>query len=442
MIKLRAYQEEMLEAARGSYRAGHKRPCLVAPCGAGKTVIVAEMARLSTARGNNVLFLAHRRELIEQTERTFQRAGVDMTLCTVGMVQTVCRHLSDITPPDLIIVDENHHAKAASYRKVLDAFPAAKVIGVTATPVRLDGSGLGDVNDDLVQGVSAKWLIDHGFLAPYKYFAPTVADLSGVKINRGEFDAKQAECILIQRAIFGDVIAHYRKLADGCKAICYCTTLEHSRQTAAAFTEAGIPAAHIDGDTDKDERARIVQAFRDGTVQVLCNVDLISEGFDVPDCSCAILLRPTHSLTLYIQQSMRCMRYMPDKTAVIIDHVGNYARHGMPDDDRAWSLDAQKKKRNQQKNTVFVKQCDECYAVMPSTATECPECGYVFPQKERTIEEIKEARLEEVKGFTLNLITPADCRSYEELRAYCKSHGYKPGYAYYLAKQRGFIKRG
>ena len=440
MIKLRAYQEEMLEAARGSYRAGHKRPCLVAPCGAGKTVIVAEMARLSTARGNHVLFLAHRRELIEQTERTFKRAGVDMTLCTVGMVQTVCRHLSDITPPDLIIVDENHHAKAASYRKVLDAFPQAKVIGVTATPVRLDGSGLGDVNDDLVQGVSAKWLIDHGFLAPYKYYAPTVADLSGVKISRGEFDAKQAEGILIQRAIFGDVIAYYRKLADGCKAICYCTTLEHSRQTAAAFTAAGIPAAHIDGDTGNDERARIVQAFRDGEVQVLCNVDLISEGFDVPDCSCAILLRPTHSLTLYIQQSMRCMRYMPGKTAVIIDHVGNYARHGMPDDDRVWRLDATKKKRGQQKNTVFVKQCVECYAVMPSTATECPECGYVFPQPSRSIEEIKEARLEEVKGFTLNLITPADCRSYEELRAYGKNKGYKPGWAYHMAKQRGFLR--
>lgn len=440
MIKLRGYQEAMLEAARGSYRAGNKRPCLVAPCGAGKTVIVAEMARLSTHMGNRVLFIAHRRELIEQTENTFRRAGVDMTLCTVGMIQTACRHLSDITPPDLIIVDENHHAKAASYRKVLDAFPRAKVIGVTATPVRLDGSGLGDVNDDLVQGVSAKWLIEHGFLAPYKYFAPTVADLSGVKINRGEFDAKQAEGILIQRAIFGDVIAHYRKLADGCKAICYCTTLEHSRQTAAAFSAAGIPAAHIDGDTDKAERAEIVQAFRDGKVQVLCNVDLISEGFDVPDCSCAILLRPTHSLTLYIQQSMRCMRYMPDKTAVIIDHVGNYARHGMPDDDREWKLDAQKKKRGQQKNTVFVKQCDECYAVMPSTATECPECGYVFPQMERSIEEIKEARLEEVKGFTLNLITPADCRSYEELRAYGKNKGYKPGWAYLQAKQRGFLR--
>lgn len=440
MIKLRDYQLEMLEAARASYRAGHKRPCLVAPCGAGKTVIVAEMARLSTERGNQVLFLAHRRELIEQTERTFRAAGVDMDLCEVGMVQTMCRRLDRIRAPNLIIVDENHHAKAASYRKVLDAFPQAMGIGVTATPVRLDGSGLGDVNDDLVQGVTAKWLIENGYLAPYKYFAPTVADLSGVKINHGEFDAKQTEGILVQRAIFGDVIAHYRKLANGCKAICYCTTLEHSRQTAAAFNAAGIPAAHIDGDTDKAERADIVQRFRDGEITVLCNVDLISEGFDVPDCSCAILLRPTHSLTLYIQQSMRCMRFMPGKTAIIIDHVGNYARHGMPDDDREWKLDAQKKKRGQQKNTFFIKQCDECYAVMPSDATVCPECGYVFPKKERTIEEITEARLEEVKGFTLNLITPADCRSYEELRAYGKNHGYKPGWAYYQAKQRGLLR--
>ena len=440
MIKLRDYQLDMLEAARASYRAGHKRPCLVAPCGAGKTVIVAEMARLSTERGNRVLVLAHRRELIEQTERTFRAAGVNMNLCEVGMVQTMCRRLDRIRAPNLIIVDENHHAKAASYRKVLDAFPAAMGIGVTATPVRLDGSGLGDVNDDLVQGVTAKWLIANGYLAPYKYYAPTVADLSGVKITHGEFDAKQAEGILVQRAIFGDVIAHYRKLASGCKAICYCTTLEHSRQTAAAFTAAGIPAAHIDGDTDKAERADIVQRFRDGEITVLCNVDLISEGFDVPDCSCAILLRPTHSLTLYIQQSMRCMRFMPSKTAVIIDHVGNYARHGMPDDDRAWTLNAAKKKRGQQKNTVFIKQCDECYAVMPSDATECPECGFVFPKKERTIEEIAEARLEEVKGFTLNLIIPADCRSYEELRAYGKNKGYKAGWAYLQAKQRGLLR--
>lgn len=439
-MTLRDYQIDLLNAARASYRAGHRRPCLVAPCGAGKTVIVAEMARLATARKKRVLFLAHRRELIEQTETTFRRAGVDMALCDVMMVQTACRRAERIAPPELIIVDENHHARAASYRRVLDAFPDAKAIGVTATPARLDGSGLGDVNDDLVQGVSAKWLIAHGYLAPYKYYAPSVADLTGVRIRRGDFDAKQAEGILIQRAIFGDVIGHYRRLAQGRKAICYCATLEHSRRMAQAFCEAGIPAEHLDGDTDKAERGRIVERFRAGDTMILCNVDLISEGFDVPDCSCAILLRPTHSLTLYIQQSMRCMRALPGKTAVIIDHVGNYARHGMPDDDRPWTLEGKRRRRGQQKNAVFVRQCDQCYAVVPSAATTCPECGHEFPRPERTLEEIKEAHLQEVKGFTLNLATPDDCRSYEELRAYGKSHGYKPGWSWIIAKQRGYIR--
>lgn len=440
MLTLRDYQTELLNAARASYRSGHRRPCLVAPCGAGKTVIVAEMARLSTQRGNRVLFLAHRRELIEQTGRTLHNAGVDMALCSVMMVQTACRRIERIQPPDLIIVDENHHAKAASYRKVLDAFPDAKAIGVTATPARLDGSGLGDVNDDLVQGVSAKWLIAHGYLAPYRYYAPSVADLTGVRIRHGEFDARQAESVLVQRAIFGDVIGHYRRLADGRKAICYCSTIEHSRRMAQAFCDAGIQAEHLDGDTDNAERARIVERFRAGETMILCNVDLISEGFDVPDCSCAILLRPTHSLTLYIQQSMRCMRYLPGKTAIIIDHVGNYARHGMPDDDRQWTLEGNKKRAgSRENNSVFVKQCDECYAVVPTATAVCPECGFEFPRQCRTLDEVQDAKLDEVKGFTLNLVTPADCRSYEELLAYAQSHGYKRGWAYYQARERGYI---
>ena len=209
---------------------------------------------------------------------------------------------------------------------------------------------------------------------------------------------------------------------------------------AQAFCDAGIPAEHIDGDTDKDARARIVKRFRDGETMILCNVDLISEGFDVPDCSCAILLRPTNSLTLYIQQSMRCMRWMPGKTAIIIDHVGNYARHGMPDDDREWSLEGKKKKASSREgNSNFVKQCDQCYAVVPSGVAICPECGFEFPRPCRTLEEVRSARLDEVKGFTLNLITPSDCRNYEELLAYAESHGYKRGWAFYQARERGYI---
>lgn len=222
---LRPYQFDLLEKARAEYRNGAKSPCIVLPCGGGKSVIVAEMAKSATAKGNQVLFLVHRRELVEQIKHTFEWWGVDMNLCDVMMVQTASRHITQIRPPKLIITDENHHSKATTYCKIYNAFPESKRIGITATPIRLDGSELGDVNDRLVMGVSAKWLIEHKFLAPYDYYAPAIADLSGIKTSHGEFETGSMEKILMKSAIYGDVISHYKKLADGKKAICYLLTI-------------------------------------------------------------------------------------------------------------------------------------------------------------------------------------------------------------------------
>ena len=243
-MPLRGYQLDLINGVLTAYRQGRRSPCIVLPCGGGKSVIVAEMAKRTTDKGNRVLFIVHRKELCDQIRNTFTQWGVDMDLCTVGMVQTVCRRTDSIPPPALIITDENHHSKAASYRKIYDAFPHAYRVGVTATPVRLDGSGLSDVNDALVVGVSAKWLIEHRFLSPYDYYAPTLTDLSGVKTVRGEFDASSAADVLMNHTVFGDAIWHYRQLAAGRQAICYCTTVRHSQAMAAAFNAAGIPAAH------------------------------------------------------------------------------------------------------------------------------------------------------------------------------------------------------
>lgn len=437
--QLRPYQNELLEAVRRAYREGYRRPCIVLPCGGGKSCITAEIARGATDKGNRVLFLVHRRELVEQIRRTFYDWGVDLSLCRVEMVQTACRRLAKLPPPRLIITDENHHALAASYRKVYDYFPDAQGLGVTATPVRLNGGGLGDVNDKLVVGVSAKWLIEQGYLAPYDYFAPAVADLSGLHTRRGEFIATEAVEALDKGTIYGDVIGHYRKLAGGRKAICYCASVWHSQQMAERFTEAGIPAAHIDGTTEKRERARLIEQFRAGGLRVLCNVDLISEGFDVPDCGCAILLRPTQSLTLYIQQAMRCMRYQPGKRAVIIDHVGNYTRFGLPDDDREWSLEPKRKKKKMVDSSERIRQCPECFFTFPFAA-QCPHCGYQFPTQERAaLEERPEAELEQVRGFTLDYSQPEDCKNLRELQEYAKRHHYKPGWAWYQARARGFV---
>lgn len=439
-MALRQYQNELIERVRDSYRHGYKAPCIVLPCGGGKSVIAAEIAKQTTRKGNNVLFLIHRRELKDQIVRTFCRWGVDMSLCDVMMVQTAARRTEAISPPALIITDENHHCLAATYKKIYSAFPKTRFLGITATPVRLNGDGLGDVNDILIEGVSAKWLIENNFLAPYRYYAPSVADLTGIKVNRGEYSASDVEKLLVTNTVFGDVIKHYRQFADGVQAICYCTSVKHSEQMAAAFRNSGIEAEHIDGNTPESERNEIIENFRRGAIDILCNVDLISEGFDVPDCGCTIMLRPTKSLTLYIQQAMRCMRYKPGKRAVIIDHVGNYARFGMPDDTRSWSLEKKdKKQKKKAEEPAEALLCPACFAVIPNTRlTHCPMCGAEFPKKIRQLQEA-DAELTEIKGFHIDYAKPDDCRSYGELLEYARKAGYKKGWAYYQAKARGFI---
>jgi superfamily II DNA or RNA helicase len=443
-MRLRPYQIELIEKVRNAYHNGAKAPCIVLPCGGGKSVIVADIAKSATEKKNRVLFLVHRKELVEQIKRTFHWWGVNMTKCEVMMVQTASRRISKLTPPQLIITDENHHSKASTYRKIYDAFPDAKRLGVTATPIRLDGSGLGDVNDELVIGVSAQWLIENHYLAPYDYYAPSIADLTGIKILHGEYETKSLEKAMLKTAVFGDAIKYYKQLADGKQAICYCVSVNHSMTMAEGFRLAGISAEHIDGGTPREERDRIISDFRKGNIKILCNVDLISEGFDVPDCECAILLRPTKSLTLYIQQSMRCMRYKAGKRAVIIDHVGNYARFGMPDADRKWSLENKKKSAEKHSVEVEVKalQCPECFYTFEPLGfgrTVCPACGYMFPKKERTLEKEEDTQLEKITGFVLNYASPDECRNMQELQDYAKKMGYKQGWCYYQGKKRGFI---
>lgn len=437
---LRQYQIDCIDSVRDAYRQGYNRPCIVLPCGGGKSIITAEMARQTTNKGGDVLFLIHRKELRDQIEATFRNWGVDMDHCLIGMVGQVTRRLDRLRTPKLIITDENHHCLASSYRKIYDAFPEVRCVGVTATPIRLNGGGLGDVNDKLIVSVSAKWLIEHHFLAPYEYYAPGAMDLTGIHTTSGDYNRREVETAMEGRhTIFGDVVENYKRLSGG-KAICYCPTVNLSKRFADIFCAAGIQAAHIDADTPKAERAAIIESFRAGEIKILCNVDLISEGFDVPDCSCSILLRPTKSLTLFIQQSMRCMRYREGKTAVIIDHVGNYIRHGLPDDDREWSLEPKRKKAAAVGEAICV--CEECLRCFAKKLKSCPYCGWEIPlkQRETDYQELKQTKLEQITGFTVQYLDkPSDCNSYEELLAFARKKGYKPGWAYYQAKQRGYL---
>lgn len=441
--ELHDYQQTLVDKVRDSYKQGYKSPCVVAPCGAGKSVIIADVARMTTEKGNRVLFLVHRRELVDQIKESFEFNHVDLNLVHFGMVQTVVRRLEKMHKPHLIITDENHHGMANSYRKIYDHFKDVPRLGFTATPVRLNGSGLGDVNDILIEEVSAKWLIENNFLSPYKYYAPKLINTDKLKLNSlKEFSSTSVNDAMNENKIYGDVIKHYRDLADGEQAIAYCHSVEASERTAYEFKQAGIEAAHIDGTTPKEVRNSIINDFRDRRIQVLCNVDLIGEGFNVPDCSTVIMLRPTQSLSLFIQQSMRGMRYRPGKTSVIIDHVGNVNRHGLPDDDREWSLKS--KKTTKAETEIKIKECENCFSVYSPKEERCPYCGHKPEVKERKEYDVDEqAELEEVTEspvLKLDFREPSECKNMKELYELAENRGYKKGWAYFQGKLLGFIK--
>lgn len=441
-IELRDYQQEYIRKVRQAYLDGYQAPCVVAPCGAGKSIIIASIAKQTADKGNRVLFLVHRKELCEQIEKTFQLVGIPKEQYEIGMVQTIVRRLERTKKPSLIITDENHHSKAATYRKIYDYFSDVLRLGFTATPIRLNGSGLADVNDVLVEEVDARWLIENGFLSPYKYYAPKLIQEERLKLNNLKEFSNQSINQAMEKAIYGDAVKHYQKLANGEQAIAYCHSIEASKRTAEEFNQAGIPAEHIDAKTAKPERERIIEGFRKGTVKVLCNIDLIGEGFDVPDCSTVIMLRPTQSLSLYIQQSMRGMRYREGKTSVIIDHVDNISRHGPPDMQREWSLEGKKTKSGTE---VKIKQCDNCYGVYDPKLKACPFCGFepIIEAKETKYEQDTEAVLEEIKTedfqFRLDFREPKDCKTMKELYELAEHRGYKKGWAFYQGKMLGLL---
>ncbi|EOM6967579.1 DEAD/DEAH box helicase [Listeria monocytogenes] len=396
----------------------------------------------TTENKNHVLFLVHRKELIDQIQNTLEVSGVDMKHVTLGMVQTIVRRLDHTPQPELIVIDESHHILANSYKKIIEYFHEARVIGFTATPVRINGGGLGDINDMLIEKVNVKWLIENQFLAPYKYFAPEIVQTETLDIKRtGEFDMTGLDDQFNKRMIWGDVIKHYQKLADGQQAILYASSLYQSQKMAASFEQVGITAAHIDGKTPKAERDHIIQQFRNGEIKVLCNLDLIGEGFDVPDCSTVIMLRPTQSLSLYIQQSMRGMRYRPEKTSIIIDHVGNVSRFGLPDMERTWTLEP-KKGSNSKKAEAPVKICPDCFMTVLSSNKQCEHCGHEFKVEVKPIQVDEAAELQEITEavFKVNYSSPNECKNMKELYEYAKEHNYKKGWAFHQGKARGFIK--
>ena len=408
-IKLREYQIKFLNDILEKFAEGHTSICGVAPCGAGKTIMTGSLIKKFYDAGKRVIFFVHRQELIEQTSKAFTALGIehgiisagrkikvsqedrnkpDYKLVQIASVQTLVRRINSIPEPDLLVCDECHHILANSYKKIIEHWQDALLLGVTATPQRMGGVNLGEVFTAMVQAPSTKELIEMGNLTRFKYYSPpTNPDLMKVRVKFGEYDNKALGKVMSESKIVGNIIEHYKHLALGKSAICYCVNVEHSQTVAARFNAAGISAAHCDGETNKGVRAQIVEDFRQGKIKVLCNAELFGEGFDVPNMQAVILARPTKSLTLFTQQSLRPLRpdpKEPDKVAIIIDHTNNSYRFGLPDEDRKWTLEENEEK--QAEDHAPTKTCPECYEVVPLAMQFCPTCGYQFFEKEKVKE--------------------------------------------------------
>lgn len=424
-MELREYQTELIDNIRSSIRSGNRSIVSVLGCGGGKSVIQAEISRSATSRRNKVLFLVHRKELCEQMTNTFTAQGVDMDRCSVSMVQTVSRHIDKLPEPQIIITDEAHHSTANSYKKIYDAFPDALRLGFTATPCRLNKGGLGEVYDDLITSVSTRWLIDNHYLSPYRYYSVKLADTSGLHVKAGDYKADEVAELMQNKEIYGETVKQWERLAKNKKTIAYCASVEAAEKTAEQFRQAGYTAAALSGSTPKELRTKIMQEFRDSKIMILTNCELFGEGLDVPDCECTVLLRPTQSLTLYIQQSMRSMRYMPGKTAVIIDHVGNCYLHGLPDDDREWTLEPKKK----QENMVKIRECPNCFSVYPPTLQKCPYCGHEaikeIQRKDKAVVEIDLVEMKRQDDIRNMKLRDAVLETWPQVVEFQKLHGYK-----------------
>lgn len=406
-MKLRDYQLELIDGVYDSMKQGNKKIMVTSPAGSGKSVTMSEIARRATKKGNRVLFVVHRVELVTQIKQTFISNNVDMDLCHVGMIQTVTNQVKrGVVPvPSIILVDEAHHSAARTYRNIFDAFPDSYVLGFTATPTLLSGKGLNSVFDDLILGKTVQWLIDNNRLAPFKYYSVNLVNDEKLKhTSTGDFShSSMSEAV--EKAIHGDVVDHYRKLADGKKTIIYTHNVESSRQVATEFREHGYAAIQVDGGTHKKDRIEAMESFRSGEVQILVNAELYGEGVDVPDCQCVILLRPTESLTLFIQQTMRSMRYMPNKQAIIIDHVGNYTRHGLPNAEHDWKSKFEgtvKDTKSGIDDGIPLKECVTCYSVIQSNVEKCPYCGHEFLAEEVELKQVDAELVEIDQSFKVD----------------------------------------
>lgn len=337
--------------------------------------------RRAAAKQNETLFLVHRDELFSQTKNTLNRLNVSGDYAKTGKILTVGNRLEQYNPK-ILIEDECNFALAKSWRKVINNYPKAYNIGLSGTPIRLDGTPMNDIYDYLIQPITVKELIKQGLLSPYKYYSinHNSIDFSKLKKRAGDYKPEDIYEIMGREVVCDNVIENFIKFAKNKQTIVFCSTVKHSLEMTERFKNEGFKAECISEKTSKKERPLIVERFKTGITQILVNVDICTYGFDSPSCECVVELRKTDSYPIYHQSVMRCMRPYPEKTALILDFVSNVTTHGLPDTDIEWTLEGRAQK---QANEIKIKTCPQCYAVLEQDTLICPYCSCDFTTEVR-----------------------------------------------------------
>lgn len=434
---LRPYQQELVHDVWASFQNLARRVLLVLPTAAGKTRTFTHMLA-DEPPTTRAWVIAHRQELVFQSSDTLTEYGIRHGIVKAGApfdpahrvqvasVQTLVRRLHRLPEPDLIIVDEAHNSASPTFLKVFDSCPKAKILGVTATPCRLDGKGLDSVFDHMIVGPTVRWLTDQGFLSPVEYYAPpAVADTDSLPIRAGDYAKEATNEAMDKPTVTGDAVEHYRRLCDGAPMLVFCTSVAHAKHVAEQYTEAGYRAASVDGKLSDADRKERLTGLADGRYQVITSCDLIGEGLDVPVVGAVQMLRPTASLRLYLQMVGRGMRLAPDKEKLfLLDHVGNIRRHGFASTVHPWSLSGSvKRKRNSE---PALRTCAQCF-LAHEPAPVCPMCGYEYPVVKKALQRLEEVdgklvKIEETKEERAEAMREA--RSLQDLIAFARARGY------------------
>lgn len=454
--KLRGYQNHIVKEVDGSFASGHLRVLVESMTGSGKTTVGASLVLAEVQRARRVLWLAHRKELIIQARDRLEefganggviKAGYEEELSLslqVGSVQSTVGRLNRIGDFDFIVIDEAHHALASSYVKILEAFPKARVIGLTATPWRFDGRGLGEVFEHMVPGPTPDDLIEAGFILPARVIGSDRGIDFGAFVRGGEYSISEMEEAIALKDLDGDAARSFLDLfPDSGTAVVFCRSVDHAVKVAQDFEEAGVPSAVLTGDTPDAERDAMLADLQTEEIRTVCSVDVISEGYDLPAISCVVMLRKTKSLSLFLQQAGRALRPSPGKTeAVILDLVGNSMEHGHPCSTRSWTLEAEDPAARAEQKTddgedLSIRRCPECLCIH-EVAPVCPVCGYkhvpdtrIPKVKLRELREIEKAELEALQEQRRaeRKAEEKKCKSLDDWRALATERGYKPGWA-------------